>query len=571
MQSFSVNQHVTVLDVSRFSYAERVCSAALQGLINREKPVLFLDYGIYDDPLARRTNEVFMDDETWYGKYRDLLGAQDQRNLAYYRQQFDFVVENAQRLIDLVNAHAAELSGLVIWDEGQPDSVNAAIMLAAQENLLPVTSLLAEQLQASGLLVKHDLHGRWSNRVDQYRWAFENLFSKCKPGRVACIEPGWQRPEFIDYIVQQKIFVYSLSATAGGLGSQLLMLLAFGPTRLREFLFSTLLDVLLRKIALAVMGWKSSEVKLGNRIQKAVKALPYPTIFGWHTRRDDELSFMLQLSANGLRLVPSHLAANFSFHAQLPASAARYTPQTSAPALDPDGVYLTFTLSDGDQLMMMSTGELGNWYHPRRGSIPFNWETQPLLVEIAPALLEKYISTATGNDCLIAGPSGAGYIVPPLAPRLKRYMEDSARVCAQSGINVITTYVADPPARVLNILARTSGDLSGFLSGYAVVNSAPVHLLQGKPLVANTLPTVAQIWLKADELLSEVRKEVARATSRPRFIGVHLFAYRTTYQDVIRFVETLTEAHVHVVRGDEFLLLARQHLQGAINKGEDHE
>jgi len=568
MLSLSKNKHVTVLDVSQSSYAERVCAAVLQGLVNREQPILFLDYGIYDDPQARRTNEVFIDDEDWYGRYRGLLGAQDQRNLAYYQHEYGFTVDQAPGLFELVSGHLTGLSGLVIWDETLPDTVNIAVMLAAQEDLLPVSSALAERLRTLGLPVKHDLRGRWQDRVSLYRWAFDNLFPACKTGNVACIEPGWQRPEFLDYIVQNKIFVYSLSSTAGGVGSKLLMLLAFGPPALREFLFLTRLDGLFRKAVLAWMGWKNSEVKLANRIQRAVHPLPYPTIFGWHTRRDDELSFMLQLSANGLRLVPSHLVANFSFHARVPAHGTRYTPRVTAPALDPHGVYLTFTLSDGDQLMMMSTGELGSWYVPERGRIPFNWETQPLLVELAPALLEKYIRSATENDCLIAGPSGAGYIVPPLAPRLERYMEETSRICALSGINVVTTYVADPPVRTQNILARHSGALLGFLSGYAVVSRAPMHLLQDKALVANQVPSITQIWLKADDLLAAVRQEITRATSRPRFIGVHLFAYRTTYQDVVHFVESLADEHVHLVRADEFLLLARQHLQAADNKGE---
>ena len=52
------------------------------------------------------------------------------------------------------------------------------------------------------------------------------------------MEPGWQRPEFVDYLVQQKIFTYSLKSTHKGLGSTLLMLLAFGPPALREFIFA---------------------------------------------------------------------------------------------------------------------------------------------------------------------------------------------------------------------------------------------------------------------------------------------------------------------------------------------
>ena len=81
---------------------------------------------------------------------------------------------------------------------------------------------------------------------------------------------------------------------------------------------------------------------------------------------------MLLLSANGLRLVPSHMAANFSFHAAVtPLNIKPAVAETEAPpVLDPQGTYLTFTLSDGDQLMMMSTGELGSWRREKRGQIP---------------------------------------------------------------------------------------------------------------------------------------------------------------------------------------------------------
>jgi hypothetical protein len=36
--------------------------AALLGLLNRNGPTFFLDYGIYDDPNAQRTNGVFLDE-----------------------------------------------------------------------------------------------------------------------------------------------------------------------------------------------------------------------------------------------------------------------------------------------------------------------------------------------------------------------------------------------------------------------------------------------------------------------------------------------------------------------------
>ena len=267
---------------------------------------------------------------------------------------------------------------------------------------------------------------------------------------------------------------------------------------------------------------------------------------------------MLHLSANGLRLVPSHLAGNYSFHSQVKPLGTPPPVSISEPELDPQGTYLTFTLSDGDQLMMMNSGELGNWYSAERGRVPFNWETQPLLAELAPALLEKYARTATANDCLVAGPSGAGYVIPPLAPDLPAYLEESRRVCLKAGIGVITFYVADPPARVYRQLEQHSQGLVGYLAGYGVQARTPQAQIGEAMFVANQWPLVAHIGDQAEDVLEGVRRLILAPGPRPRFIGVHLFAYRTTLADVHRFVASLDDRHIHVVRADTFLRAAIQ-------------
>lgn len=557
----SPKKQITVLDVSAFSYEERVSAAILQGIINRDGPLVFLDYGYYDDPAARRTNELFMDDEYWFGKYRGMLGNQDQNNLDYYVQEHQFPTRKIKTLNDLIDEYKEKIKGYVVWDDLQPDTINLAAMLAGLEDLAAVSPEAEAWIAELGLVKKHDLRGRWQERVAIYSWAFENLMPRCQAGSIACLEPDWKRPEFLDYVTQNRIFTYNLSSSVKGFGSTLLLLLSFGPAWLRELLFALRLDGLLKRLALAWMGAKSAEVRLSNRLQRAVEAKPYPTIFGWHTRRDDELSFMFQLSSNGLRLVPSHLAGNFSFHSRVQPLGSFNPDPLPQVKLDPQGVYVTFTLSDGDQLMMMNTAELGNWNSQLRGSIPFNWETQPLLCEFAPALFERYWRTKTPQDCLVAGPSGAGYIVPPLAGDFSSYMRNSAAICAKAGIRVVTTYVADPPARVLKQLVENKGGLLGFLSGYAIVSRAPQVLIHDTPVIANEIPLAANIWDTADQLLQRAQELIDQPVQRPRFIGAHLFAYRTSLDDVAGFMQKNQREHVHFVRTDEFLIAARQAMQ----------
>src|SRR5437667_11947882 len=52
------------------------------------------------------------------------------------------------------------------------------------------------------------------------------------------------------------------------------------------------------------------------------------------------------------------------------------------------------------------------WEDPVRGTMPIGWTISPALVRVAPSLASYYMSTASANDELIAGPSGAGYMFP---------------------------------------------------------------------------------------------------------------------------------------------------------------
>jgi len=78
-------------------------------------------------------------------------------------------------------------------------------------------------------------------------------------------------------------------------------------------------------------------------------------------------------------------------------------------------------------------------------------------------------------------------------------------------------------------------------------------------VIANEIPAVSHIWDSAEETLAAVRALIDAPGPRPRFIGVHLFAYRTTLDDVARFAGAIQDEHIHIVRADTFLALAKQY------------
>jgi hypothetical protein len=203
----------------------------------------------------------------------------------------------------------------------------------------------------------------------------------------------------------------------------------------------------------------------------------------------------------------------------------------------------------------MNTAEIGGFRRPERGKVPFNWEVQPLLAEIAPALLEYYTASLTPADLLVAGPSGAGYLMPPLVPDLRAYFRESSRVCALCGIRIATSYNGDPPLRALRDHEAAKG-FHGFVAGYFHLGRKPMCALGEGSFVANSWPPADAIGATRDEVLEGIRALVDAEAPLPRFVGCHLFAYRTSIADIAAFVATLDPARVKVVRADEFLAAA---------------
>src|SRR5260370_8283370 len=89
-------------------------------------------------------------------------------------------------------------------------------------------------------------------------------------------------------------------------------------------------------------------------------------------------------------------------------------PQPAADA-EPK-VYVSFTISDGDNLQYSQHRMLKTWRDPARGSLPIGWTISPVLQQAAPAMAAYYGNRDPANDELIAGPSGAGYMFPSRWP-----------------------------------------------------------------------------------------------------------------------------------------------------------
>eukprot|EP00928_Gymnodinium_smaydae_P079838 TRINITY_DN63673_c0_g1_i1.p2 TRINITY_DN63673_c0_g1~~TRINITY_DN63673_c0_g1_i1.p2 ORF type:complete len:305 (+),score=31.30 TRINITY_DN63673_c0_g1_i1:814-1728(+) len=103
---------------------------------------------------------------------------------------------------------------------------------------------------------------------------------------------------------------------------------------------------------------------------------------------------------------------------------------------------VAFMFTDGDSI----TWDLGNfanpnydwWASPNRSKVPLAWTFQPMLHELHPYFLDWVLSSASFNDELLVGPSGAGYAYLDKYPdgdARKRFAEWTAANIAKSGMH----------------------------------------------------------------------------------------------------------------------------------------
>ncbi|GAB3746909.1 GxGYxYP domain-containing protein [Microlunatus parietis] len=104
--------------------------------------------------------------------------------------------------------------------------------------------------------------------------------------------------------------------------------------------------------------------------------------------------------------------------------------------------YVTMTVGEGDNIQYCQRHMRHLWDNPDRGKAPTNWTISPVLADTAPALYRYYQETATENDLLVCGPSGAGYTYGGSWPRadFDAYTEVTGRYLRLTGLDLVYAY-----------------------------------------------------------------------------------------------------------------------------------
>jgi hypothetical protein len=406
---------------------------------------------------------------------------------------------------DAVLKYRTNVTGLVVTDPNQPHTLNLATTMAGvNKELICDPSLLAALTNAPyNLAVADDLRGRFATKYDVYRYLYTNYWPRCTHRLFAGMGPN-SHGHLRDYLVAVK------SATVW-----------LGPGKTQD-------AELLRLFA--------SDMK------------PVDGVYmGWWPGEGDGLKWIAHY---GIPVLASDFFCNATVFSGV-AHAIR-VPEIPPPPRLENKVYVALILSDGDNVQYMQHKMKMDWDKSARGAIPIGWTASPLAVDLDPMMLDYYWSTATTNDCLVSGPSGAGYahINHWNSAKLAAFARISAPYLQRSGLRVITVWdkVTSPVARAFAAHCPTLLGLTDQSGTYNQVNRG-LRTIGLTPTYTSTV----------GEMIAGITNAAAAWNGRaPVFIAAQANVWNLGPAGLVEVSRALDASKYKLVRPDHLFLLARQ-------------
>ena len=412
------------------NWAEVHLVAALQGLVNRKQPLLYVTY-ITDD--AARPGWI---DRFWLDHLRGPGGWLQTRPL-----------EPSDSIEALVKRFRGSIKGVVLYDRRVPATSNVASTAAGCEDLLPIPfdptpGSVYDRLVVKGPMLPVKLRllnpdgtslftgaESGSAKCDAYLWAKRRYLDTglCDPTTLAyyldawwLVKPTKAQPNCHslsnhDYFVSRKAFFFDLSPwddelpqddTAQPLGTDHRTLSAI----LRTAYDHTKGEKMIQVGGFLPWAWKYTETA-GGKHGDVASEWQYGAILSCYNAFMDADALGLNGMANAS--VFTHYPLKLRYEQPKPTVAslkkAGFLPAAGKPV---PRTYVSFYVGDYDSAAWLYQRLPTLWTDPARGQIPLGWAFNPNLADRFAVGMDWARRTATPNDHFIAGDSGAGYLNP---------------------------------------------------------------------------------------------------------------------------------------------------------------
>lgn len=409
---------------------------------------------------------------------------------------------------DAIAKYQASVNGLVVTDPNLPDTLNVATTIAGVSNLLICDPILLPTLTNApySLPVRQDLRGKFTTKYQAYGWLYTNYWPQCTHRIITGLYPGIHG-NLRDYCVAVKSAVVWLDPGPLNPADQSLLALFLNGTSPMNAVY---------------MGWWPSE---GNGLN-------------W-------------IAQYGIPVLASDYFRNASLFGGVRRT-INVPPIPPPPPLQ-NKVYVALILSDGDNVQYMQHVMKMRWESSARGSVPIGWTVSPLAAELDPVLMNYYWNTATTNDCLISGPSGAGYA----------HIENWNPVNLAAMARVSNSYLRRSGLRVITIWDQVT---TGVAQAFATNCPALLGLTDQSggnytrvDFGLRTVGLVSPYTSFTNDIISAITNAAKNWNgSAPMFLAAQAVTWDLGPTDLKNIADALDPSKYVVVRPDHLFMLADQ-------------
>ena len=299
-----------------------------------------------------------------------------------------------------------------------------------------------------------------------------------------------------------------------------------------------------------------------NTVMSGLNAGSY--CFGYYA--DDEFGMVESASRLGISMLPSDVASNLSsMNSIYVTDGLKQRVPTADEDLptETDVHYVTFLLSDGDNIAYNLWSQQTYFSNPVRGSLAMGYTISPSLYDLAPAALRWYYEKMTPNDYFVCGPSGSSYIFPSKMPaeHLDPYLVKLNEFTGATGlkiVNILDKNALNNMALWEKYLAQPNIDAILY-TGYGESPRVSINFASnGKPVICQT----DNLWenlMEENAVISRVNARPTDITQKESYSLVFVHTWTKNFNNVKQVVEGFNP-NVRVVTPDVFVKLIQKNI-----------
>lgn len=479
------------------SHYERYLLSSFEGIVNKvQDPILFVDEELTYDWLVDLNSTSF----------------------------YSVVWLELDDLESLLDYYANVIEGIILWND-LPECGNVATPLTGAYNSVMVHENLYPEIKSWNALSGKEIKVNVSNEYDLaglndhssyaeiYSWAFERFYSLCNPNGLG---------------MSDNVKSFAIRSQLCG-----------------EAIFTLWQPMYL-------IGQKDPRDNIAdlNVFEDILANTPENIIVYGYMKPygGNEHPVVAKLSEYGKFLVPTDFFRHLPFWSKLPLPENyEFSQEQSRNIADiplENKLYVAGIVSDGDNLVFISSNMKLQYWDNYHGTVPMSYELTPSILNLTPAMAMIYYNQMSSNDYFVSGLGGKGYAKTRYASPeyFDQYWTDTSELMGTLDQRELRSTDSGDLSRIISYYTDDNGEkeIDSIIEGYLGCNDYMPELVDGVPF----MQTLKFAGFNESETIDEQKllfDIINKQSSQPQFLTMHIHCWDSSYDAWAEFVQKMEE------------------------------